>query len=198
MEGIDCQFILLEHIVEKGVGIDLDGVGSIFARHVLTVLDAYTFRLRIDVLIEFAAECSRDNLDAFANAEHRNLTVGSETNQQQFLFVALWAHGMQLRNGLFAQQQRIDIATAAEEDAIERVEVVLQVLKGFLSVHVRNAEWRNDDRDATGTKHGLIVAFGNRTLLVFVVARDTNHRTLFSLGEFAMEVIVFFLEHRLG
>ena len=104
MEGIHCDFIVLKHFVKNGVGIDVNSVGSILARHILTVLDSHTFLLRIDVLIEFATEGSRDDLNAFANTQHRNLSVVSKTHQKEFLLVALRTNGMKLRNGLLTQE----------------------------------------------------------------------------------------------
>ena len=104
MEGIHCDFIVLKHFVKNGVGIDAYRVGSILAWHILTVLDSHTFLLRVDVLMEFATEGSRDDLNAFANSQHRNLSVVSKTHQEEFLLVALRTNGMELRNGLLTQE----------------------------------------------------------------------------------------------
>ena len=64
-------------------------MGRITTVLVLTVLDASALHLGVDVLIVGASQGSIDDLNALANTQHGNLTVISQTSQEELLKVTL-------------------------------------------------------------------------------------------------------------
>lgn len=120
VEGVDLEG-RAEEFVENGAFGRGDGVGWVSAIHILTVLDAFAFHLRVDVLIDCAAKGDIDSLYAFADAQHRDLAVVGETGEEKFLEVTLGCDGVKLTDGLFAYEDRIDVSTSAEDDAVEGV-----------------------------------------------------------------------------
>ena len=61
-------------------------------------------------------------LNAATNAQHRYLAMEGLANKEQLWLIALRTYAMQLRQRLFTQKERIDVATAGEENAVEGVE----------------------------------------------------------------------------
>ena len=74
------------------------------------------------VLIEFPSEGGVHHLDAPADAQDRNLAVGRQACQQQFLAVAPVVDAVQLLQRLFAQEERVDVASACEQQSVDVVE----------------------------------------------------------------------------
>ena len=152
------------------------------AVQVLAVLDAHPFHLRVDVLVVGASESGVDDLDALADAQHGDLPVVCHTCQQQLLYVALRRDAVQLLDGLFAQQQGVDVATSAEDDAVQLVEQFAQTVIG--------PERRNDEGDAFCLQHRLVIAFGQHAGLLVIVACDADDRMFLVCLETAVEALV--------
>ena len=144
VEGVDCQFGAEEFGKDGTIG-DGDLMGWIAAVLVLAVLDAYALHLCVDVLIVGATKGGIDDLDALADAQHGDLAVVGKTCQQQLLQVTLGGDAVEFLDRLLAQQQGVDVATTAEDDAVEAVEEFAEA--------VSLVEGRNDEGDATCLEH---------------------------------------------
>ena len=144
VEGVDCQFGAKEFGKDGAIG-DGNLMGWIAAVLVLAVLDAYAFHLCVDVLIVGATKGGIDDLDALADAQHGDLAVVGKACQQQLLQVTLGGDAVEFLDRLLAQQQGVDVATTAEDDAVEAVEEFAEA--------VSLVEGRNDEGDATCLEH---------------------------------------------
>ena len=82
VERVDGQRICTEQFMQQGILFDADSVRSIAAFQVLVVLDACTFHLYMDVLIKCPAESRIHGLDASADAQDGNLSVGCQLGEQ--------------------------------------------------------------------------------------------------------------------
>ena len=181
MEGIDGQFCTKEFLKDRTLR-DAYLMGRITTVLVLAVLDADTFHLGVDVLIQRSTKGGIDNLNTLADTQHRNLTVIRQTSQQQLLLVAFRGDAVQFFHRLFTQQQRIDVPTSTEDDTIQAVEQFTQT--------IRFIERRNDEGNATSLQRRLIIAFSQCASLLIVIARDANHRKCFPRTEIAVEISV--------
>ena len=81
MEGVDCQ-LCAEDFFKNGTPRDGHLMGWITAVLVLAMLDADALHLCVDILVECSSKGCIDDLDAFADAQHGNLTVIRQTSQQ--------------------------------------------------------------------------------------------------------------------
>jgi len=120
--------------------------------------------LRVDVLIEGAAQGRRHYLYAPTDAEEGYLTVGRQTCHQQLLPVAPVVDATQLLHWLFAQKERVDVASARQEQAVDAVEGTQQ---GFLLL-IRG----DNQRCASGGQYRADVSVGHGTIAFAEVARD--------------------------
>ena len=95
------------------------------------MLDLCALALNINILPNFAAECCSHHLYAAADAQHRYLSVEGFASEEEFRLVPFGADTMELGQRLFAQEQRIDVVAAGEDDAVQGLE---QCDKRFLVV----------------------------------------------------------------
>ena len=130
MEGVDGECLYAENIVEQAAFLDADGVRCELPGHVLRVLEqrahvSFSFAAgggEAYVLIDFAAQCRCHHLYAATDAEHRDLPMEGFADEEEFCGIALRTDAVEQRQRLFAQEQRVDVAAAREDDAVERVE----------------------------------------------------------------------------
>ena len=134
------------------------------------MFDVHCWQLGVDILIECSTHCSSNNLNAFADAQHRYLTVVSHTCQQQFLLVTYRCYAMQFTNRFLSQIERIDVAASTEDNTIQRLQLV--------SKQVCLLVWWNHNRNTTSHQHRAIIALGQGTCLLAQVTCDTNDRMI--------------------
>ena len=151
--------------------------------HILAVLV-----LDIDVLIQGTSQCSVHHLDAAADTQYRNLSVGCQSGQQQFLPVAVGIDVMKFLDGLFVQEQRIDIGSACQQDSVYFVQQVDQCLCII--------ERGDDKRNGTCLQDRCIVTRGKHQVAVAEVSGDTDDRLFVPVRETAVQfpVIGFYIE----
>ena len=118
----------------------------------------------LDVLLYVSAERHCERLYSAADAQHRQLTVEGVACQKQFGQVAFVVDIVQLWHGLFARPERVEVASAAQDDCVERVECAEQ--------HVVVGHWRDEYGRASGADYLLVVHFAQRCVDAFVVGCD--------------------------
>ena len=152
---------------EQAVGHDVHGVGGIFARHLLVVLDEGSFFiLAPQVLIHLAAQCGNQHLDAAADAQHRDLSVVGHADEAQLGLIALRADAVEAGHRLGSREERVEVGPAAEHDAVEAVE---QAVK-----HSHIAIRRDDYGHAARTQHRRVISLGQLATFGAEVARYSN------------------------
>ena len=116
------------------------------------------------VLLYVSAERHGERLNSATDAQHRQLAVEGVACQQQFGQVAFVVDIVQLWHGLFARPERVEVASAAQNDSVERVEGAEQ--------HVVVSHWRDEYGRASGADYLLVVHFAQRCVDAFVVGCD--------------------------
>ena len=72
----------------------------------------------LDVLIHFSAQGYRQGLDASADAEHRYLTVESQTDKHQLCSITLLIDIVKTGRRLLAHPQRVMVASTRQDQTI--------------------------------------------------------------------------------
>jgi hypothetical protein len=173
VEAVDEQAVGAVDVVEERVGRDVDAVGGQCARRVLRMLDAQGGVLAGEVLHDGAAERGREQLQSAADAEDGNLSVGSQPHEEQLLQVAAGVDAAQMRRGLFADEQRVEVAAAAEDECVEGLEHADE--RRRVGVLTGSERWQQYGY-AAFAQHGVVVGLRERGFLVLVVAGDADER----------------------
>ena len=133
--------------------LDEDGVRSLLARQVLTMLYQRSIGvLYPQVLVNASSQASRQHLYASAYTQHGHLLVGGHAYQLHLRHIALGIDRVQLGDGFFAYQKRVQVATTTQHYGIQTIQKSQQCLL----VHVG----RDNNRTATRRKDTLIVSLG--------------------------------------
>ena len=114
---------LAQHLGNDAVGLGRDAVCRCVARCLLGVLEDVLFGLTgLQVLIERTAQRSHNCLEAATDAQHRYTAVVGQAYQHEFHEVALGVDAVELGDGLFAQEEGIDVGTARDDQTVNAVE----------------------------------------------------------------------------
>ena len=170
VERIDGNAFLSVNAMQEGVGGDAYRMGCLVTRSVLRMFDGCAFVLRPNVLPYASSQGDGQYLNAFADAQDRHLAVGSHAAEEQFTLVAFRVDGMELRNRLFVNEQRVDVGTAAQQQAVKRLEPCGERLEICL------CRWQNHG-NCTGVAHCLVITVVECAATVLIVASDTDERT---------------------
>ena len=171
VEGVDGQCLCTEDFAEQAALFEADRVRCELPWHVLRVLEkSWWGGGEVDVLPYASAQRCCHQLYAATDAEHGYLPVEGFAEEEELCGVALRTDAAELRQGLFAQEERVDVAAAREDDAVETVEQVGEGLAVFV--------WRNDHGCSSGMEHRAVVAVGQFAALFAVVARDADQGVL--------------------
>ena len=172
VETIDGD-VRAEESAQSAVGLNRHAMGGFVARCRLRMFDEQRCirgTLHGGVLIDATAQGRHHHLHTATDAEHRDLTVGRETHEQQLLTIAHRVDAAELRNGLFAHPERIEVGTAREEESVDAVE------KRFEGCEVGRR--RKDERRPPGREHRLVIAGCQFATFLPEIARDGNQRPL--------------------
>ena len=167
MERVDGYGISLEQIVQECIFFDCHRMRGIAAVQFLTVLDAGSFHLRMDVLIERPPESGVHGLYAAADTQDGDLSVGCQSGEQEFLTVSARIDAMQFLDRFFSEKQRIDVRSAGQQDTVQLFQCVDECIGIVIT--------RNDERRAACFQDGLVIAFCQHAVPVLEVAGQTDN-----------------------
>ena len=180
MERIDGNPGVLHNPVQQRIFLNQNHVRGIFSGQILTMLyQGLVMILRGKVLKDFSAQCASHHLYTPANAQNGQLAVIGHAHQPQFSLVTLGANSAKSGKRFIAHEQRVHITTSGKQQSVNPVQ------GGRKGVHVLIG--RNDQRDAAGLQHRLIIPLRQFTTFFAKITRNTDYWLLFAHGELAME-----------
>ena len=121
---------------------------------------------RGQVLNELAAQSDGDHLHAPADAHHRHLTAVGLADEVQLQDVAVDADAREIASGLFAQERGLDVAAAAQQQAVHEVERGQEGLPVLIG--------RDDEGHAAFAQHGVVVGACQLAAFLAEVAGDAD------------------------
>ena len=134
---------------------------------VLTVLDADSSLLRIDVLPYTAIQCNGHDLNAAADTQHGNLPVEGHPDKQQFHGIAAGIDAMQGRYRVFTAVEGIEVGTSRKQQSIYGVQ--------HRTNGIGTRQRGNDEGHGPSLPYRTVIGLCQFTSLITKIARDTYH-----------------------
>ena len=163
MEAVDKHFIVLEHLIEQRVFLDVYRMGHLATGCLLRMLRD---GLLVDILPHTAAKGHRQGLDTATDAEDGHLTVVSHLGEHQFGQIALRIDVVQPVRRLLTAIEGVEVAATAQDEGVDMIEGVDE--------RVCIGHRGDDNGNASCGHHRFIISLAQLTGQVFVVASDAD------------------------
>ena len=136
-----------------------------------------------NILRHLSAQGQGQRLDTTTDAEDRYLAVVSQLRHEQFGIVTLSVDAMKQGGGFFTGPQGVEVAAAAEDEAVDTA----QRVDDHMTVCLRG----DDDGHTACLYHRVVIATAQLARQVFIIARDADNghgRRLWEMGVDALQL----------